>query len=186
MSGASPGPPAATSSALDDAQKRSQIKAAWAQVAGTAVSTAAVILAVVVACQSQQTVNHNSQVTLQQSEDSQLSTAVTALGSGNTAERVAGLQLLEQNVLGRITLSSKTGEPPADVFSNYQTALRIFSGYLSSQGQDFLTAISNTPKTVPFGRGYGTPSPPGLPIDISYAADQMKYLLALNNSTFAV
>lgn len=172
------------SGTLQEAHMRSQIRAAWAQVVGTVVSAATVVVAIVVAVQGQQTVKHNSQTTLQQSEDSQLSTAITALGSGNAAERVAGLLLLEQNASGRITLSSKTGEPAADVFGNYQAALRIFSGYLSSQSQAFLTAASTA--TAPFGLGYGMPNPPIIPIDIVYAADQVRFMLKLSSEVTAL
>lgn len=185
MSDSSPEPPAQSSSALENLQKRSQIKANRAQIAGVAVSVVAFILALIVACQGRQTVNQNTQSTLRQSEDNQLSTAITALGSGNMAERIAGLQLLEQNASSRIALSSKTGEPPADVFTNYQTALRIFSGYLRSQGQDFLNVTSTT-AAAPFGRGYGVPAPPGLPIDINYAGDQVRYMLALKDEVTAL
>ena len=189
MSDPSPEPPAPSGSALENVQKRTQIKANRAQVAGVTVSAvvsvAAFVLAGIVACQGQQTVNQNTQSTLRQSEDNQLSTAITALGSGNMAERIAGLQLLEQNASSRIAIASKTGEPPADVFTNYQTALRIFSGYLRSQGQDFLNGTRTT-AAAPFGRGYGVPAPPGLPIDINYAGDQVKYLLTLQNKVTAL
>jgi Pentapeptide repeats (8 copies) len=184
MSGASPGPPATTMTPLEQRHLRSQIRAAWAQVVGVLLSAAAVSVAIVVALLTRETVEHNSQTTLQQSEDSQLSTAITALGSENSAERIAGLILLERNASGRISLSSKTGEPAGDVFDNYQTALRVYSGYLSSQSQDFLSAAARA--SVPFVRGHGTLSPPGLPLDIVYAADQVKFMLELSSKVTAL
>jgi hypothetical protein len=122
---------------LEYKYKRSQIRAAWAQVGATGIAIAAVIVTIFVAWQGQVSVNHNSQASLQQSEDSQLSTAITALGSGNTAERVAGLLLLARNTSARFTLSPKAGEARANVFDDYTTALQIFSGYLSSHGETF-------------------------------------------------
>lgn len=186
MSGPSPGPPGPTNDPLQERQLRSQIKAAWAQVGATVISALAVGVAIVVALLGQQAVDHNSQTTLEQSQDSQLSTAITALGSENVAERVAGLALLERNASARITLSSKTGESAADVFNNYQTAVRIFSGFLSSQGQAFLTAASTGQTVASFGRGYGTPRPPGLPYDVIYAADQVKLMLGLSGTVTAL
>jgi hypothetical protein len=185
-SSAASGSPETANSALEDAHLHSQIRAAWAQVVGTVISATAVIVAIVVALQGQATVKHNSQTALQQSEDSQLSTAITALGSGNAAERMAGLALLGQNVSSRIALSSNTGEPAADVLGNYQTALRVLSSYLSSQGQAFLTAARAARTTAPFGRGFGIPSSPGIPIDISYAAGQVQLLLELHSKVMAL
>jgi hypothetical protein len=99
---------------------------------------------------------------------------------------MAGLALLEQNVSSRITLSSNTGESPVDVFDNYQTALRVISSYLSSGGQAFLAAASTARTTAPFGRGFGTPSSPGLPIDINYAAGEVQLLLNLSSKVMAL
>src|SRR5215813_6335786 len=135
---------------LETKQVRSQITASWAQVVGTVISAAAVIVAVVVAKQGQETVNYNAQSTLRQSEDSQLSTAITALGSGDASERVAGLVLLARNASARFALSTETHEPPADVYGNYVTALHIFSGYLSSHGTAFLADTTTVKATTPF------------------------------------
>jgi hypothetical protein len=180
MGGTPPAPPALTKSLLEEKSLRSQIRAAWAQVIGTMVSALTVLVAVFVAWQGWQTVNHSSQTTLQQSEDSQLSAAITALGYDNSAERIAGLALLQRDAADRIALSAKTGESPADIFNNYQTVLRIFSGYVSSQGQTFLTA-SSAQASTPFGRGYGVPASPGTPLDVIYAADQVKLMLDLDS-----
>jgi len=171
---------------LEESRLRSEIRAAWAQVAGAVLSAVAVSIAIMVAVLGQRTVDHNSQTTLLQSEDSQLSTATSALGSENSAERIAGLILLERNASSRITLSSQTGESALDIFENYQAALRVFSGYLSSQGEAFLSAESTTNTADPFGRGYGTLSPPGIPLDITYAADQVKFMLDLDDKVAAL
>ncbi len=60
-------------------QKRGKRLAPWAQIIGALISALALLIAIWVATQGQMTVNHNSQNTLRQSEDSQLSTAITAL-----------------------------------------------------------------------------------------------------------
>jgi hypothetical protein len=166
-----------------DQNIRSQIRASWAQVAGSAVSAAAVIVAIFVAWQGQEAVNHNSQTSLQQSEDTQLSTAITALGSSELAERVAGLQLLERNAAGRFSLAAETGESPVNVFSDYTTALEIFSGYLSSHSGALLTGTSAGQAASLFGRGYGTPP---IPLDIVYAADEVQLMLDMKAEVTAL
>jgi hypothetical protein len=167
-------------SAAED--RRSQIRASWAQVAGSGVSAAAVIVAVVVACQGQQTINHNSQTTQQQSEDTQLSTAITALGSSEMAERVAGLQLLERNVSARFTLAPQTGESAVNVFGDYTTGLEILSGYVNSHSGSLMTGKQNG-KRAPFGRGYGAPP---VPLDVVYAADQISQMLDMKGDVVAL
>lgn len=150
--------------------------------AGSLASALGILVAVWVATQGQITVNRNSRATLQQSEDAQLSTAITAIGSDNTAEEIAGLLLLARNTFSRFTLMNQTEESPSDVFSDYTTALQIFSGYLRSHGESFLAGTGTTATTAQaeaaFGRGYGSPSPDGFPLDMTYAADQVRFLLS--------
>lgn len=162
---------------LEIRYKRSQIRAARAQVGATLIALAAAVAAILVAWQGQETINHNSLTELQQSEESQLSSAITALGSDATAERVAGLMLLTRNTSARFALQPETHDPPADMFGDYTTALQVLSGYLSSHGEAFLQEASGGQATQPFGRGYGLPSSPGVPIDIIYAANQVKILV---------
>jgi Pentapeptide repeats (8 copies) len=157
---------------------RAKTWADWAQVSIALATLGALIVTIVVAWQGQETVKHNSQTTLRQSMDAQLSTAITAIGSADTPEEVAGLLLLTQNTMSRFTLMDQSGEPAADVFSDYTTALQILSGYLSSRSEQFLTGYSDQASS-PFGRGYGSPASPGLPLDITYAADQVRDLLSL-------
>jgi hypothetical protein len=149
----------------------------WAQVVASIASAAAVIVAIWVATQGQVTVDRSARATLQQSEDAQLSTAITALGSGNTSEEIAGLLLLARNTSNRFALMSDTRETTAGVSGDYTTALQILSGYLSSHGQAYLTGTS-PPLAATFGRGYGSPPSPGIPLDMVYAADQVKFLLS--------
>jgi hypothetical protein len=168
-------PPA--TAAEEDEPVRDKTWADRAQVIVAGATVVALFVTILVAWQGQQTVNHNSEVTSRQSLDSQLSTAITAIGSSDTAEEIAGLLLLAQNTSSRFALQRQTGEPAADVYSDYTTVLQILSGYLSSRGQEFLTGYSDQASS-PFGRGYGIPAAPGIPLDIYYAADQIRVLLA--------
>jgi uncharacterized protein YjbI with pentapeptide repeats len=149
------------------------------QLAGSVASALGIFVAIWVAAQGQVTVDRSSRASLQQSEDSQLSTAITAIGSGNTAEEIAGLLLLARNTSSRFTLMSDIQEPPAEVFDDYTTALQILSGYLSSHGESFLaSAASNAKDGASFGRGFGYPPPAAFPLDMTYAADQVRFLLS--------
>lgn len=157
---------------------KSEVWASWAQVVGTVISAAAVVIALLVAVQGQKTVDNNSRTTLRQSEDSQLSTAIDALGSSVTAERVAGLLLLTRNTSGRFALFTQTGEPRTEVYDDYTTALQILSGFLASRGEAFISKVSNGKNNSEFGHGYGVPPKPGMPRDVIYAANQVHFLLS--------
>ncbi len=89
-------PPA--TGAEEDEPVRDKTWADRAQVIVAGATLVALFVTIIVAWQGQQTVNHNSQVTQRQSLDTQLSTAITAIGSSDTAgEEIAGLLLLAQN-----------------------------------------------------------------------------------------
>lgn len=157
----------------------SKTLADWAQVVIAGATVIALLVTIWVARQGQTTVEHDSQATLRQSEDAQLSTAINSIGSDSAAEEVAGIFLLTQNTSNRFSLMAQSGEPPSDVFGDYTTALQIFAGYLRSHGEAFLTS-KNTQSSLSFGLGYGYVEAPGLPIEIVYAADQIKTLLTGN------
>ena len=149
------------------------------ELAGSAASALGIFVAIWVATQGQVTVDRSSRASLQQSEDSQLSTAITAIGSDNTAEEIAGLLLLTRNTSSRFTLMGDTKEAPEDVFDDYTTALQILSGYLSSRSETYLASAGSAAQARPsFGLGYGYPPPDGFPLDVTYAADQVKLLLS--------
>jgi hypothetical protein len=167
-------PPAAAADESEPVGDKTWADRAQVIIAGATV--VALFVTIIVAWQGQVTVNHNSQVTMRQSMDTQLSTAITSIGSSDTAEEIAGLLLLTQNTSSRLTLMGQTGESAADVYGDYTTAFQIFSGYLSSRGEQFLAGYADQASS-PFGRGYGIPASPGIPLDIIYAADQVEVLL---------
>lgn len=157
-----------------DSSHKGLAKKRLAQFLAAVASVASIATALWVASQGQETLNRSAQSALQQSEDAQLSTAITAIGyNNNPAEEIAGLLLLTRNTLNRISFIGKTQESPSNIFDDYTTTLQVLSGYLSSHSESFLT---NTPQlSVTFGRGYGVP--PALPIEIEYAGDQVEALL---------
>lgn len=157
--------------------KRSQTWAGWAQVVASLAALATAGVAVYVAHLGQVTVNRDAQAALQQSEETQQSAAITALGSSSASERVAGMLLLAQNTANRFALAAKAGEGRAQLFTDYITALQTLSAYLSSGSRTLLAATAKTQHSVPFGPGYGRLLQPG-PIDLQYAVDQVSFLLS--------
>jgi len=146
------------------------------QVVASVATIAAVVVALSVAIQGQESLKNATQYNLQQALDSQLSTAITSIGSGDIAERIAGLVLLRSNAADRLTPKSTTIFGKQSAFIYYTAALEIYSGYLSSHGREFLEKAKSDSQL--FGLGYGTP-PPGLSIDIQYAIDEIKKMLKL-------
>lgn len=161
---------------LERRYKSSQIWAGWAQIVASVAALATAFVAIIVARQSQITVDHDTQTNLQQSEDTQLSSAITALGSSSASERVAGMLLLTENTANRFALAAKAGEGRAQLFNDYTTALQTLSAYLSSASRTLLAATAKSQHRVPFGRGYGRLLQPS-PLDLQYAVDQVKFLL---------
>jgi hypothetical protein len=155
-------------------QWRERVKAAGKQLVVLA-PVLAILVAAWAATQGQVTVNRSNRATLTQSEDAQLSTAIMAIGSSDPSEQIAGLLLLARNTSNRLTLMGQTEEAAADVYGDYTTALQILSGYLRSHSDTVLTGNAQT--ATLFGRGYGLPPSSGIPLDITYAANQVKFLL---------
>ena len=64
------------------------------------------------------------------------------------------------------------------VYGDYTTALQVLSGYLRSHSDMLLTGNAQTAEL--FGRGYGLPPPSGVTLNITYAADQVGFVLPTN------
>jgi hypothetical protein len=150
---------------------RMAILASWAQVGATLIAAIGLIVAGWAAFQGREALNSSAQTAALQSEDSQLSAAVTSIGSQDMTGRITGLLLLAENTADRIVRRSETGEDPEEVYKNYTSALQVFSSYVASHSRTI-------PVTASFGVGYGLPSHSAIPLDVSYAADQIDYLLA--------
>jgi Pentapeptide repeats (8 copies) len=168
--------------------RRSEIQIQkWTGIAQVAVSIAtvtAVLVAGYVAYQGQQTLKATTQYNLQQAQSDQLSTALTSLGSGDPTERIAGLVLLRRNAADRLMPKSIAVFGEQSALSYYKTALKVFSGYLSSHGKEFLA--SHRGDAQPFGLGYGKLPPLGFSIDIQYAIDEVKQMMNLKEEVQAI
>jgi Pentapeptide repeats (8 copies) len=159
----------------------------WTGIAQFAVSIAtvvAVFVAVYVAYLGQQALKATTQYNLEQAQDDQLSTALTSLGSSDPTERIAGLVLLRRNAADRLTPRSMAVFGEQGALSSYRTALKVFSGYLSSHGKEFLA--SHRGDKQPFGLGFGKLPPLGFSIDIQYAIDEIKQMVNLKDQVQAI
>ena len=156
------------------------------QAVASLATVAAVIVALGVAYQGQQSLKSATQYNLQQAQDNQFSTALTSLGSSDPTERIAGLVLLRLNAADRLAPASSAVFGTQNAYSYYTTALEIFSGYLRSHGMDFLASVSTGHGSPSFGPGYGTLPPPGFTLDIQYAIDEIRQMLGLREQVSAL
>jgi hypothetical protein len=156
------------------------------QAVASMATVAAVIVALFVAYQGQQSLKSATQYNLQQAQDNQFSTALNSLGSSDPTERIAGLVLLRLNAADRLTPASSAVFGKQNAYSYYTTALEIFSGYLRSHGMDFLASVSTGHGSQSFGPGYGTLPPPGFTLDIQYALDEIGQMLSLREQVSAL
>lgn len=108
------------------------------QVLASLGTLADVIVAISVAIQGQHASQAVAQVSLQQAEDNQLSAALSSLGSGCAAERIAGLVLLEQNAADRVLPASIAVFGPRSAYGRYSDVREIFSGQNPSLRREFI------------------------------------------------
>ena len=155
------------------------------------------------ALQARNAVEAAEKGSIQQADENQLSTAITAIGGGTATERVAGFTLLRWNVTNIVESAAHMGDSTdrAHAYALYATALDVLANYL--RGASIATVVatpsaSSTPastaagvtspspaSTSNFGLGYGTPSSPRdrtVPgPDAYYAADALQELLSLES-----
>jgi Pentapeptide repeats (8 copies) len=163
-----------------------QIGAGIAQALLSVATVAAVLIALWVAHQGQQSLKSATQNNLQQAQDNQFSTALTSLGTTDVTEQIAGLTMLELDVADRLTPNSIAAFGKPSAYDYYTTALEIYSGFVSSHGVGSMTTTSTAGGAQPFGLGYGAPSPGAFSINIQYAADEIIKMLDLKNQVRAV
>jgi hypothetical protein len=147
------------------------------------VSIVTVTVAVIAAYEGVQALRITSDNNAVQANENQLSTAVSALGSSDAAERVAGLELLRRNASEQVLqpLGISTGKEEA--YDAYGTALVVLANYIHGYSQKSIAAPKNAGK---FGFGYGTPAGGTYPLDVEYAANEISRLLALHHAVKAL
>lgn len=164
---------------------RTQIWIGIVQVVLCAATVAAALGALWTALQSQESLKSATQNNLEQGQDNQFSTALTALGSSDVTERIAGLTLLELNVADRLTPASYAAFGKPSAYNYYINALVIYSGYLQSHGVGSTTAAGAAGRQK-FGPGYGALPPGAFSIDTQDAVDEIETMLDLKDQVRAV
>ena len=113
----------------------------------------------------------------------QLGVAINALGASDAAERVAGLVLLRVTAGEQISDPATTSPARKAAYDAYLTSLSVLASYIRTYSLQTTRAARNTDS---FGLGYGEPAAGSYPIDLNYAADQVKSLLASGHAVKAL
>lgn len=131
----------------------------------------ATAIAAIGAWQAATAVNIAAKGIERQANADRLSTAVSAIGEDQPAQRVAGFGLLRRHVEDRVN-TSKTPEERLDAYNLYTNAVDVLENYLRNPPQ-----ASTKPATEPeAGLGFGRPS---IPYDNKYAARELQSLMRL-------
>ena len=150
------------------------------QLAAVVLSLFAVAAAGVATGASVYSVRQTAENNLKQAEDNQVSTAVNALGSDDSADRVAGLMLLRINAIRQIWPLPASRADRKEAYENYVMALVVLGSYIHNYSLSFISGKRK------FGLGYGAPSTPGTPLDVTLAADEIRTLLHQRRSLKAL
>jgi hypothetical protein len=127
--------------------------------------------------QAARAVDVSAQGMEQQADANRLSTAISAIGTDQAAERVGGFALLRRHVEGRVK-SAVTPEERLDAYNLYTTALEVLGVYLRNPPEASTTAAKEptATKEPTAGLGFGHPE---IPYDNKYAARELWSLLML-------
>jgi hypothetical protein len=145
----------------------------------------------------QQAAKSNENSSAQQADQYQISTAINAIAAAQPASRIAGLILLERNAADQVGSPLPVPAGNREAYDTYATAIEVLGGYIHANSllspDSAATAGTAGPGSaatagaagnVPqgsFGLGYGTVSSSRVPLDVIYAADQIKALLAMRS-----
>jgi hypothetical protein len=157
--------------AIAERTTRSQKWVQLAQVLSVVVALFSTLVALLSARQSNQATQAAAQASRQQTAESQLTSAISSLGVGNSTARTARILLIERDIRGIMSLPLSSSGESQDAYSDFETTFGALSVYISSY---------TGANTLTFGRGYGIPSR-GVPLDITYAADALHQLLSMGS-----
>jgi hypothetical protein len=122
------------------------------------------------AVQAANAVNVAAQGMEQQANADRLSTAISAIGGDQAAERVGGFALLRRHVEDRVN-TADTPEERLDAYNLYTSALEVLVNYLRNPSE-----ASTAAKEPTAGLGFGRPR---IPYDNKYAARELQSLMRL-------
>ena len=140
---------------------------------------AAALAAVYVSVNASRAIDVAQKSVQRQAEESRLGTAVGAIGTGPTAQRVAGLTLLRREATQRLESANESNASKADrrdALSLFRGTLEVLVSYVkspvrSSSDQAGPPADGTPPAQFAVGE-------PQLPPDFYYAASDIKFMLS--------
>jgi hypothetical protein len=163
-----------------EAALRAQKLTARVQGAALVLALVASLAAAYAAYQAGQAVKNSEQDAAQQAEESQFTTAISAIGGTSSAQQVAGLTLLRRNVATDV--SAAAGSPDAltrqNAYDAYVTSLDVFADYMRTAAPSPIGSVA-TQGSDSFGLGYGIPDVQQPPLNVTYAADELHLLLGM-------
>ena len=141
------------------------------------VALASTVIAVIVARQSAAATNAAAEISIEQSYEGQLSSAISAMGTGGVSARVTNMLLIQRAVQGIMSLPLSTNEARQSARNDYTTTLSVLSFYIHN----------HTPSTNrTFGPGYGIPPSGQIPSDVAYAGGVIGRLLSIASRVTAL
>lgn len=154
---------------------RSQNWIQLAQVLAVLAALASTVVALYAARQSAAATESATESSTQQANETQLSTAISSLDTGDLFARTTKMLLIQRYVRGIMSLPLSTSEARQNAYGDYTTAFNTFSLYIKT----------HSPSPSPtFGPGYGIPSE--TPLDIIYAADSLAQLTSMGPKVAAL
>jgi Pentapeptide repeats (8 copies) len=138
------------------------------------------------AYQAAAAVRASEQGAQQVSADSQLSTAIAAIGGGTSAQRVGGMTLLDLNVQARISMASNA-LTRQEALGEYITAVDVLANYIREENPSAKGGAPGGSASSSFYPGYGyPPGGQGESFDVLYAAAQLRELLGMEQKVKAL
>jgi hypothetical protein len=183
----------------DEEQKelrRTEVRTAWEglraqrrivriQAAALTLALVASVAAAYAAYEAGQAVKASAENNAQQAAESQLTTAVSAIGGATPAQRVAGLTLLRRNIATQVNAAEETSDTLTrqNAYDGYVTSLSVLATYIRASSAAESPAVTTVSSS--FGLGYGIPKAQQ-PIDLAYAVDELRLLLGMTGEVRAI
>jgi Pentapeptide repeats (8 copies) len=114
-----------------------------------------------------------------QANENRLTTAVNSIGEDLPAQRVAGFTLLRRHAIQRLEEANESDVTDAerrDALRLYNGTIQVIATYLKERQPSETEAASQPPNQLPAECGGGE-APKNLPIDATYAAQELRRLL---------
>ena len=163
--------------AAAEAGAKSQVWIQLVQALSVVVALASTVVALITARQSAAATNAATEISTEQSAEGQLASAISAISTGSISARITSMLLVQRDIQGIISLQLSTNGARQNAYNDYTTVLSVYSVYI----HNYTPSASDT-----FGPGYGIPASNQIPLDITYAASEMRQLLLMAYKAIAL